>query len=94
MKQPFDFTGAAPPPLDGRALRAELARRRERRAAALLAAGSLLALTCLALAAVPLRIVAPALAPLAAAYVCAAASGGGVLAILLIHQRRSLFSWR
>ena len=52
MKQPFDFTGAAPPPLDGRALRAELARRRERRAAALLAAGSLLALTCLALAAV------------------------------------------
>ena len=89
MRQIYRFDGAEPPVLRESALRAELERRKLRRQTALLALGGLLSLLSLLLAAVLLYPVLPALS---GAYLCVAAAGAGVIAIVFVRNRR-VFSW-
>ena len=92
MRQIDRFDGGEPPILRESALRAELERRKLRRQTALLALGGLLSLLCLLLAASLLYPVRPALSIACGAYLCVAAAGAGVIAIVFVRNRR-VFSW-
>ena len=88
MSKPLEFDAFTPPALSERQLRAEISRRRLRRQTALCLLGGLLGLVALALAAVGLREIAPALSLLCAAYVGCAALYGVVIALVFVRKRR------
>ncbi len=86
--QIYRFEQFTPPALNEHTLRMELERRQLRRRAMLSALGGLLWLFALALAAVWLRGISPALSTLCGAYVGCAAVGAAVIALIFRKRRR------
>ncbi len=89
MNQIYRFDHARPPFVSEKTLRAELERRRLRRQAVLLALAGVFVELCMLFAAALLRPVNAALTFAGVAYVCVAVSGGGAIAVIYSHIRRS-----